>query len=94
MSEAVRPAIADVKTDANVVLLRRGATGDAVRALQSALITLGARTCADGYFGPKTERFVMDFQRSAGLPVDGLVTALTQAKIDEALRSRESMKHR
>lgn len=32
---------------------------------------------ADGYFGPRTERAVREFQRRSGLEVDGLVGPTT-----------------
>jgi hypothetical protein len=52
--------------------LRRGATGDAVKTLQG---QLGAD--ADGYFGPRTEALVREFQREHGLVPDGIVGPAT-----------------
>jgi len=53
-------------------LLRRGAKGEAVRRLQSALNRLGFDAgAADGVFGPKTEAAVRAFQRAAGIEADG-----------------------
>lgn len=52
--------------------LRRGATGDLVRVIQS---KVGARL--DGYFGPHTEALVREFQRSRGLVPDGIVGPAT-----------------
>ena len=47
-------------------ILRRGLTGAPVARVQEKLgIT------ADGIFGPGTEKAVKDFQKSAGLAVDG-----------------------
>jgi putative chitinase len=55
-------------------LLRRGARGEAVRALQQRLNALGFNVGAvDGDFGPATEAGVTSFQRSRGLSVDGVV---------------------
>ena len=55
-------------------VLRRGAMGDAVRALQQRLNALGFDVgSADGDFGPKTEAGVRAFQDSRGLVVDGIV---------------------
>jgi N-acetylmuramoyl-L-alanine amidase len=55
--------------------LRVGATGPAVKYIQSALgIT------ADGIFGKITERHVREFQRANGLLVDGIVGPITYSK--------------
>jgi peptidoglycan hydrolase-like protein with peptidoglycan-binding domain len=55
--------------------LRIGATGPAVKYIQSALgIT------ADGIFGKITERHVREFQRANGLLVDGIVGPITYSK--------------
>jgi len=55
--------------------LRRGSIGDAVRELQTTLITLGydvgKNTLADGKFGPATETGVKAFQKDYGLPQTG-----------------------
>ena len=53
-------------------LLKRGAKGEDVRALQSALNRLGyVCGAADGIFGPKTEAAVRQLQAVAGIGVDG-----------------------
>ena len=58
------------------LLLKKGDSGDDVKALQKALgIT------ADGIFGPKTEEAVKSFQKTKGLYVDGLVGNATQAAL-------------
>lgn len=52
--------------------------GRDVRVLQEALNVLGfACGATDGIFGVFTERAVREFQRNAGLPVDGIVGAET-----------------
>jgi cell wall-associated NlpC family hydrolase len=56
--------------------LSRGASGDAVRRLQTKL-----GIAADGAFGPQTEAAVRAFQGSHGLPVTGLVGPLTRAAL-------------
>ena len=66
--------------------LRRGARGDAVRALQQQLNAqrqaAGLPAIAvDGAFGPQTEAAVRDFQRSAGLAVDGVVGPATSGAL-------------
>jgi cell wall-associated NlpC family hydrolase len=56
--------------------LSRGASGDAVRRLQTKL-----GIAADGAFGPQTEAAVRAFQGAHGLPVTGLVGPLTRAAL-------------
>lgn len=63
-------------------VLRLGSTGAAVRELQSALGGL----VVDGVFGQLTRTRVEDFQRSAGLPVTGVVDAATWDKLDDRTR--------
>lgn len=57
--------------------IRRGESGDDVKAMQELLIAKGARLDADGKAGPLTERAVKDFQTSQGLIPDGVVGPLT-----------------
>lgn len=55
-------------------LLRRGAHGEPIRALQGRLRELGFDPGGvDGDFGPRTEAAVLAFQRSRGLFADGVV---------------------
>jgi peptidoglycan hydrolase-like protein with peptidoglycan-binding domain/energy-coupling factor transporter ATP-binding protein EcfA2 len=55
-------------------ILRKGASGFAVRALQQRLQSLGHLDgTADGYFGESTEAAVIKFQTSHGLLADGIV---------------------
>ena len=51
------------------VVLRRGSTGPAVKALQKAI----GKLTVDGSFGPATEARVKEFQKSKGLTVNGVV---------------------
>ena len=62
-------------------LLRRGARGDEVMALQTALTARGYPLAADSIFGPATEAAVKAFQRRAGLAVDGIAGPLTLAAL-------------
>ncbi len=63
-----------------------GDTGEAVRALQRNLDTLGYSVGAiDGIFGRNTRRAVLAFQDESGLPANGVVDAATADAIDEAL---------
>ncbi len=60
-----------------LVLLRKGSRGAAVKKLQEGL-GLGA----DGIFGSGTEKAVMEFQSSKGLDADGLAGPETLAMLD------------
>lgn len=62
---------------ATMPLLREGASGAAVRAVQQRLNAHGARLTVDGDFGPRTLAAVMAFQRFRGLAVDGIVGPAT-----------------
>ena len=61
--------------------LRRGAKGEAVKALQEGLICYGVLKAggADGSFGPGTESAVKQAQEAEGLIVDGIAWPQTQA---------------
>jgi peptidoglycan hydrolase-like protein with peptidoglycan-binding domain len=62
-------------------VLRRGARGAAVAALQTALTARGHPLAADGMFGPATERAVRAFQSRAGLVADGIAGSATMAAL-------------
>jgi D-glucuronyl C5-epimerase C-terminus/Putative peptidoglycan binding domain len=57
--------------------LREGASGDAVRTLQTALNGAGFKVPPDGFFGEKTRAAVVAFQSKSGLPADGVVGPAT-----------------
>lgn len=59
-----------------LVLLRLGSRGDAVKELQKDL-----GTDADGIFGQGTKQAVVDFQIEHGLPADGMAGPVTLAKM-------------
>ncbi|MBL0160069.1 MAG: peptidoglycan-binding protein [Bryobacterales bacterium] len=66
--------------------LAKGASGQAVRALQDVLnfqVRRGAPLQVDGVFGAKTEARVREFQAAAKLQVDGIVGPLTNAQLFE-----------
>ncbi len=66
-------------TDLPVVTLKVGATGEAVRSMQSRLITLGYLSGgADGVFGPATYLAVKAFQTKNSLTADGIAGKATQ----------------
>lgn len=63
--------------------LRQGSRGDEVRLLQQLLKNKGYYSGAiDGIFGSGTKNAVMQFQRAAGLSVDGIVGAKTWAALE------------
>ncbi len=59
--------------------VRRGDCGPAVEEIQSYLISKGFAISMDGQFGPGTETAVRQFQTQmgGGLPIDGVVGAMT-----------------
>lgn len=59
------------------IVTKIGDSGDAVRAVQSQLVSKGYSLTIDGIFGPATERAVKGFQTSCCLTADGIVTADT-----------------
>ncbi len=61
-----------------------GSQGDAVKALQTALMAFGVFVPggADGVFGPATKTAVSNFQRWNGLSITGEVDAATSAKLE------------
>jgi len=71
--------------------LRLGAKGDAVRALQTQLQTLGyLKSKPDGSYGQQTEQAVMAFQRAAKLKADGVAGNATQTAISAALTAKNA----
>ena len=68
-------------TATSPTLLRRGARGEAVAALQTALTARGYPLAADGIFGPATEAAVKAFQARHGLAADGITGPLTLAAL-------------
>ena len=73
---AITAAPAVAEAESTVRDLKIGDTGDAVKAVQSAL---GIN--ADGIFGPNTRRTVISFQSKNGLDADGIVGAATRQKL-------------
>lgn len=74
------PTTAPQATTAATVTLRKGSSGESVKALQQALIDLGYLTDeADGVFGGNTQNAVVQFQAVNGLAADGLAGAQTQS---------------
>lgn len=78
---------ADSETPTGV--LQRGEVGEAVKAMQEALLGLGydlGKWGADGEFGKATEAAVKAFQREHGLPDTGIWGPAAQAKLEAAQR--------
>ena len=66
------------------VTLYKGATGEAVKAMQNRLIALGYLTGkADGKFGNQTSLALIAFQRANGLKADGIMGAATTKKLNQ-----------
>ena len=62
-------------------LLKVGSRGAAVEHLQELLAAQGVQISVDGDFGPGTKRALMAYQRSAGLPADGVAGQATVAAL-------------
>ena len=65
-------------------VLRRGSTGEDVRALQrglNAAFPAYSKLATDGSFGPAVERVVKEFQRRVGIDADGSVGPITRARL-------------
>ncbi len=66
-------------------VLKKGSSGDEVRALQDQLNRFGYELKADGIFGDGTESAVRHLQKSFGYTVDGMVGDGTRALITQQL---------
>jgi peptidoglycan hydrolase-like protein with peptidoglycan-binding domain len=67
-----------------ITMMRRGATGEAVRKLQDGLnrvFGLYSKLKEDGIFGYATERVVKEFQKRSNLKIDGVVGPVTRAEL-------------
>jgi hypothetical protein len=64
-----------------VITVKYGSTGQAVVAAQKALTARGYTLTADGRFGATTQSKTKAFQTSRGLLADGIVGAVTWAKL-------------
>lgn len=61
--------------------VRLGSKGDAVVALQNALVASGAKIVVDGDFGPSTDAALKAFQAARGLTQDGVAGPKTWAAL-------------
>ena len=62
-------------------VLKQDCFGDDVKDLQQKLKNLGYVMAVDGIFGPSTKKCVVEFQKLNGLVSDGIVGAMTRARI-------------
>ena len=77
----------------DVMMLVKGSTGDAVKALQRQLVELGYnlgsygpnKDGCDGQFGSATESAVKDFQVNHNMAVTGIVTEAVRKAVTDAL---------
>ena len=91
LDTAYKNADSNTSTDDNS--LRKGATGTAVKTLQTNLKKLGFYTAyVDGSFGSTTESAVKAFQKKYGLTADGVAGSATLKKIESAVASASSGK--
>ncbi|HEY3614708.1 MAG TPA: peptidoglycan-binding domain-containing protein [Gaiellales bacterium] len=67
--------------------LRVGAQGADVKLLQNALTKLGFPAATDGAFGPATRTSVRQFERAAGLRIDGVLSPREVKTLKKAVRS-------
>ncbi|TDX52385.1 peptidoglycan DD-metalloendopeptidase family protein [Orenia marismortui] len=70
-------------------VLQVGMKGSDVQELQENLVMLGERLIIDGIFGPSTKQAIINLQKKAELPVDGVVGSETRIIIKEALNYDE-----
>ena len=78
-------------TGLSAFILVRGNTGEAVKELQTNLISLGyscGNLGADGVFGSSTENAVRKFQKEYGIGVDGISGYQTQTAIRECVKNK------
>ncbi len=71
-------------TGTNNGTLVYGSTGEEVRAMQKRLKELGYLKSADGIFGDRTLTAVKQFQRAAGLTVDGVAGKNTLSRLNRS----------
>lgn len=69
------------KVNVEIKVLKKGAKGDTVRALQALLVGYGHQIDVDGSFGGKTDTAVRAYQKANDLSVDGSVGRKTWNKL-------------
>ncbi|MGB0563179.1 MAG: peptidoglycan-binding domain-containing protein, partial [Spirulinaceae cyanobacterium] len=82
---ALGQSVPSQSADLTKRVLKRGDRGNDVTRLQQQLQQVGVFSGpVTGYFGPKTESAVRQFQRSRSLPVDGIAGTRTQSALRAA----------
>ena len=79
-----KPVVTQGVCNVEVKVLKKGAKGAQVKAMQTLLIGYGfscGSSGADGSFGPATDKAVRSFQQASGLSVDGSCGPKTWAKL-------------
>lgn len=77
-----------------MAVLLNGSSGEAVKKLQNQLKELGYYSLTvDGKFGAKTELAVKAFQRAYGLTADGIVGAVTQEALANAVAAKQGQQN-
>lgn len=76
-THSTRAGVFRYDTPLHMTMLKRGSSGEAVKALQSIL-----GLDADGIFGPGTEVAVKEHQKGGGLDADGIVGPATLHHLD------------
>ena len=85
---SVTKTSASASSTASTTRLEKGASGSAVRDLQTKLKKLGFYTATvDGSFGATTENAVKAFQKKYGLTADGVAGSATLKKLDSVYKS-------
>lgn len=79
----------DIAAELGVALMytatiKKGSSGDAVKALQTVLAEIGYSIAVDGSFGSQTEKALREFQATKGLAIDGVCGTKTWAAITAA----------
>lgn len=79
-----KPEGTTAKVNVELDILRQGAKGEQVKALQRMLYAMGynlGESKVDGSFGPMTDAVVKAYQKKKGLAVDGIVGPATWNKL-------------
>lgn len=87
ISDAQREMMSRVLGRTSAAMLKRGARGVTVRALQLYLRDQGQDIKADGTFGPETEKALKAFQAKAGVAADGRAGSKTLKVVRDGIKT-------